>query len=210
MKIYLVRHGETDWNKAGKFQGSVDIPLNQYGIELAEITSAGMKEIPFDIIYTSPLIRAQKTAQIMRRDRDIKIITDDRLKEMSFGKYEGADIRRARAEKGHGLYTLLNEPENYLPEDGESFEAVVARCQSFIDEVLIPQQGLYEHVMLAVHGGLIRCFLRCIEKRPIAEFWQGIPQGNCAVTTVELTDGGLRILEEGKLYYHKEHIGILG
>lgn len=210
MKIYLVRHGETDWNKAGRFQGSVDIPLNQYGIELAEITSEGMKKIPFDIIYASPLMRAQKTAEILRRDRNIAIITDDRLKEMSFGRYEGADISRARAERGHGLYTLLTAPEHYRAEDGESFENVIARCRSFINEVLIPQQTRYEHVVLAVHGGLIRCFLRCIEDRPIADFWKGIPQGNCAVTTVELLDGQMKILEEGKLYYYKENIGILG
>lgn len=210
MKIYLVRHGETDWNKAGRFQGSTDIPLNPYGIELAEITAEGMKEIPFDIIYSSPLVRSQKTAEIIKRDRNIKIITDDRLKEMNFGNFEGVDIREARADEGHGMYTLLHTPEKYIPDGGETFEEVIQRCQNFIEEILIPKEKQYDHVMLSVHGGLIRCFLRCIEDRPIAQFWGGIPQGNCAVTIIELLDGKMQILEEGKLYYYKEHIGILG
>ena len=85
MKIYLMRHGETKWNKRSKLQGQVDIPLAPKGIEQAEMTSEGMKDIPFDYIFSSPLKRAYKTAQVVRRDRPIEIVRDDRLKEMSFG-----------------------------------------------------------------------------------------------------------------------------
>ena len=60
MDIYLIRHGETDWNRMKKLQGTTDIPLNAYGIELAEKTAEGLKDIPFDRIYTSPLIRARR------------------------------------------------------------------------------------------------------------------------------------------------------
>ena len=84
MKLYLVRHGETDWNKSKKIQGQVDIPLAPKGIEQAEMTSEGMKDIPFDHIFSSPLKRAYKTAQVVRRDRPIEIVRDDRLKEMKF------------------------------------------------------------------------------------------------------------------------------
>lgn len=69
MDIYLIRHGETDWNRMKKLQGTTDIPLNAYGIELAEKTAEGLKDVPFDRIYTSPLIRARKTAEIIRGDR---------------------------------------------------------------------------------------------------------------------------------------------
>ena len=84
MDIYLIRHGETDWNHMKKLQGTTDIPLNAYGIELAEKTAEGLKDVPFDRIYTSPLIRARKTAEIIRRDRPIEIIETDGLKEISF------------------------------------------------------------------------------------------------------------------------------
>ena len=62
MKIYLMRHGETEWNKIGKFQGQVDTPLAKEGILQAQKTSEGMKEIPFDCIFSSPLKRAYMTA----------------------------------------------------------------------------------------------------------------------------------------------------
>ena len=207
MKIYLVRHGETAWNKEGRVQGSEDIPLNEKGIELAEITSEGMKEIPFEIIFSSPLIRARKTAEIMRRDRKVQIVTDNRLQEMSFGKYEGSRIKEAVGDKVHALHDFIQNPGRYRARDGEEFSQVIARAHSFIEEVLIPAQERWEHVMIASHGALIRCFLRCIEERPLSEFWGGIPQRNCAVTVIEQKNGRLKIVEEGRLYYEREREG---
>lgn len=203
MKIYLVRHGETDWNKEGRVQGSVDIPLNGYGVELAEVTSEAMKDIPVDIIYASPLQRARKTAEIMKRDRDIPVIVDERLREMSFGRYEGTLIREAERCETNPLHNFISNPGEYQAKDGEDFAQVICRAQDFIEDILIPLQGQYENVMLAVHGAFIRCFIRCIEKRPLSEFWSS-SQKNCAVTIVELKEGRMKILEEGKLYYDTE------
>lgn len=201
MTIYLVRHGETNWNKEGRIQGSENIPLNEYGIELAEITSGQMKEIPIEVIFSSPLIRAQKTAEIMRRERKIEIVTDMRLREMGFGRGEGTLIREAVANEDNPLHNFISAPGLYETKDGENFSDVIARARSFIEEVLIPAQTNYENIMLTTHGAFIRCFLRCIEQRPLSEFWGGIPQRNCAVTIIELKDGRFTIMEEGKTYY---------
>ncbi len=201
MNIYLVRHGETIWNKDGRIQGREDVPLNEKGIELAEITSKGMKEIPFDVIYSSPLIRARKTAEIMRGERICPIHTDERLREMSFGRYEGSLILEAAGDESHPLHDFIKNPGRYHARDGEDFIQVIARARSFIHEVLLPLAGHAEHVMIASHGALIRCFLRCIEERPLAEFWGGTAQRNCAVTHLELEEGRFRIVEEGRLYY---------
>ena len=65
MKIYFVRHGETDWNKDRKIQGQVNISLNEFGRHLARETAKGLKEIPFDVCFTSPLDRARETAEII-------------------------------------------------------------------------------------------------------------------------------------------------
>ena len=89
MKLYLVRHGETDWNKVKKIQGQVDIPLNQFGKHLAEETAEGLHDIPFDLCISSPLSRAYETARIILEGRDVPIITDARIGEMAFGEYEG-------------------------------------------------------------------------------------------------------------------------
>ena len=73
MELYLIRHGETDYNKERKIQGSCDIPLNEYGRELARETAEGLKDIPFDVIFTSPLCRARETAEWIARGRQIPV-----------------------------------------------------------------------------------------------------------------------------------------
>ena len=88
MKLYLVRHGETDWNLKHKMQGQVDVPLNSTGLKQAEKLRERLKNYDFDICYCSPLKRAVETAKIATDGRT-KIIFDDNLKERSYGKLEG-------------------------------------------------------------------------------------------------------------------------
>ena len=83
MKLYLVRHGETDWNRARKIQGQVDIPLNEFGIHLAEETGKGLKDIPVDLCFTSPLGRAKQTAEIILKGRDVPVIEEPLIMEMA-------------------------------------------------------------------------------------------------------------------------------
>ncbi len=89
MRLYLIRHGETDWNKVRRIQGSSDISLNEYGRELARLTRDGLKKIPFDIAFTSPLDRAVETGKIILEGRNIPLHKDQRLAEADFGEYEG-------------------------------------------------------------------------------------------------------------------------
>ena len=89
MMLYIVRHGETDWNRMKKVQGHTDIPLNDYGRHLAEETAEGMKEIRLDLGFTSPLKRARETAEIILAGRNIPLIDEERIKEIGFGRYEG-------------------------------------------------------------------------------------------------------------------------
>ena len=93
MKIYLVRHGETDWNQAGLLQGQTDIALNAQGLEQAHDAAERLKKVPFEIAFCSPLIRAKRTAEIIIGDRKITLTTDERLRELNFGPWEGVDIR---------------------------------------------------------------------------------------------------------------------
>lgn len=86
-----MRHGKTDWNAKHKLQGRTDIPLNDEGREMAEKAREEYKDIHFDVCYCSPLIRAKETAEIVLQGRNIPLITDERLQEMSFGVYEGTE-----------------------------------------------------------------------------------------------------------------------
>ena len=89
MKIYLIRHGETDYNSVKRLQGQSDICLNENGREIAKKVGSALMDVDFDYIFSSPLMRALETAKIIRGDRDIPVIIEDRIKEMCFGEYEG-------------------------------------------------------------------------------------------------------------------------
>ena len=101
MKIYLVRHGETDWNQAGLLQGQTDIALNAQGLEQAREAAERLKEVPFEIAFCSPLIRAKRTAETIIGDRKITLTTDERLRELNFGPWEGVDIRSIKDAASH-------------------------------------------------------------------------------------------------------------
>ena len=79
MKLYIIRHGETSWNKEKKLQGRKDIMLDADGIRLAELTGEGMKNIDFDLVISSPLMRARQTAELVLAGREIPMITDKRI-----------------------------------------------------------------------------------------------------------------------------------
>ena len=91
MKLYVVRHGETVWNELHKVQGTADIPLAEKGIELAEKTGEALKEVPFDLCITSPLVRARRTAELIleKQPHKVPVIEDKRIQEINFGELEG-------------------------------------------------------------------------------------------------------------------------
>lgn len=204
MKIYFVRHGETVWNKEKKIQGQSDIPLNEYGRELGTITAEALKDIPFDIVYSSPLIRAKETAEILVKNRNLEIHEDPRLVEMSFGEGEGESLPEIHTHPEMKLHNFIHNPGEYIPPaGGETFEELYNRCKNFIEEVIIPAENKYETMLIVGHGALIRGFIHNINHRPSKDFWI-VTHKNCSVTITECLNGKLALLEEAKIFYHEE------
>lgn len=204
MKIYFVRHGETFWNKEKKIQGQSDIPLDEYGIELAYVTADAMKDISFDIVYSSPLLRAKETADILVKDRNLEVYTDSRLVEMSFGEGEGESLPEIHTHPEMKLYNFIHNPGEYIPPiGGETFEELYIRCKSFIDDVILPEEDKYDTMLIVGHGALIRGFIHNITNRPTKDFWI-VTHKNCSVTIVECLNGKLSLLEEAKIFYEEK------
>lgn len=201
MEIYMIRHGETQWNKEKRLQGRVDIPLNEYGIQLAGITAHALQSIPFSRIYTSPLSRARETARILAGNRPVELIEDNRLLEMGFGEGEGVGIADIYAQPELNLYDFIHNPAAYHPlAGGETFEELYARCHSFIQEVVLPAQKDCDYMMIVAHGALIRGLIHCINGRPTKDFWIKTHK-NCSVTIASCENDRLQLKEEGKIYY---------
>ena len=133
MLIYLMRHGETDWNKAGRFQGQQDVPLNENGIELAVKTAEGLKNVNFDAAFSSPLQRALVTARTVIGSRNIEVQTDERLRELCFGPSEGECSDLAKGNPMHPMYSFLFKPDCYAPTAGaESLDHARKRAEEFL------------------------------------------------------------------------------
>lgn len=201
MIIYLMRHGETDWNKKTCFQGQTDVPLNDYGRELARITSEALKDVDFQAVFCSPLSRAAETARIMLRDRQIPVFTDDRLKEISFGVKEGSNIERMRNDPEEPFYYLLNEPGNYVPPEGaESLPELYGRSAAFMRERILPLEKRYKTILIVAHGAMNRSIVNPIAGIPMSDFWN-IKMPNCTVSILSLRDGRFHVEEKGRVYY---------
>jgi len=127
MLIYVLRHGITQWNKLKKVQGAMDIPLAPEGIELAKRTGEALKDVPFDICFTSPLARAKQTAHYVLGNRQIPVIEDKRIQEIDFGVLEGS---RFKDEQGkiisHEMEIFFEEPQKFeRPQNGENISDIL-------------------------------------------------------------------------------------
>lgn len=203
MKLYLIRHGVTDQNKKRCLQGRSDIELNEQGRELARITAEGLKEVGFDLIFTSPLKRAYETAEIIRGDRKIPLIPREELLEISFGAYEGLCFGQEHFNiPDKDFMNFFHNPGEYTtPPEGESFEQVIARTGTFLQELKMNSQYQDKTILLSTHGCALKAVLANITKVNIADFWGEGVHKNCAVSMVELQDGEWVLVEEGKVYY---------
>lgn len=204
MKLYLMRHGETDYNKKGLIQGQIDVPLNENGIRLAELTRDGFRRegLHFDLAYCSPLIRAKKTAEILLEGTDTPVIYDARIREMNFAEGEGVLLKDISVKPElSNIDALFHNPPAYRASSiGESYEALFQRVEDFLEQEIYPKEGQYENILVCCHGGIIRAFLAFLKKLELSEFWNN-HQPNCSVNIIEIKDHSLRILEEHKIYY---------
>lgn len=169
--LYIMRHGKTDWNQLRKLQGRTDIPLNDIGREMARKAAETYKDVHFDVCFCSPLSRALETAQIFLADRDIEIITDERLVEMSFGIYEGSE--NASEIKGCPIDFLFNKPAEYKgTEGGETFEELFARTGDFLKNTAEPLLEQGKNVLIVGHGAMNSSIICQRRNIPLERFWE--------------------------------------
>lgn len=169
--LYIMRHGRTDWNILKKLQGRTNIPLNDEGREMTQKARAEYQNIHFDVCYCSPLVRATETAEIFLRGRNIPIIIDNRLIEMSFGIYEG--MENAFKNPENPMHQFFYDPEHYIAKDGaESFEALFARTGEFLREVAELEMKKGKTVLIIGHGAMNSSIICQVKKIPLSRFWE--------------------------------------
>ena len=182
MNIWITRHGQTDYNKAHIMQGRHDIPLNETGISQAVNARRLISGMRFDAVYSSPLIRAVKTAAILGDINEDEVIRDERIIETDFGKYEA----RSYYKMGPAMTLYWTMPELFSAPDGvEDIASMVKRSSDFLREI---ESKPYDNVLIVCHGGIIRSLCGYLEDRPNGIKWRPRPK-NCEIRVYNSENG---------------------
>ena len=178
-KLYLIRHGETDYNNSLRFQGQTDIPLNQKGIEQAEKAADFFKDIPLQAIYTSTLIRAKTTAEIIARAKGMELQETDALREMSFGIWENMNTKDIQKKYAKEWKDFFASPARTTIPQGESMLDVQKRAYPTVQEILdrYPEGD----VAFVAHGGIIRVLICTMLGLDLNRAWH-LHVGNASIT----------------------------
>ncbi len=213
MKLWLVRHGQTDGNQSNRMQGrGSNLPLNEAGMQQAMAVCSWFTKngIRFDRVYASPLARAVQTAEIIS-GTDSGIVTDERLLEMDYGPYEGMDLRHPAPEVMAFFSDFVHNP---APEGMEPLADVVKRAGSFLETIrtetnrtetirtetirteITPCEKTEEtNILICTHAIAMKGALECLTPASGGSYW-GKYIGNCAVYAFELKDGRYSVPEE--------------
>ena len=200
LEVYLLRHGETSWNRAKVLQGTTPYTdLTDKGVAMAEATGVGLKAagIAFDRVYASPLRRTVHTAELVCRPFGLKAKTDARLQEIDFGDYQGIRYD-AETCTDDNLRCFYEDVTRFQPrgKTAESLAQVAVRFGDFLEQELKPLDGTCERVLCVTHSVVIRAYLETVGgDRPA-----GLIR-NCGVVVLELKDGSFRIKESGRVFY---------
>lgn len=187
LKIYLIRHGETEWNKEGRLQGNSDVKLSADGIRQAYLLAEYAQFPKVDAIYSSDLSRAVETAKLLGVKFNLPITTTVQLREINFGDWEGKPISGLVKEHPKSFGRFFTAPERCHPPNGETFLEAQARVMNVIRNVIAEHDN--QNVVIVAHGAVNRLIIGAALDMPIHKMW-AISQFNTALNILRVADGG--------------------
>jgi len=165
--LVLIRHGQSLWNAENKFTGWTDIGLSERGIEEAEDAGKKLENVPFDVVHTSALIRAQKTAEIIikknKKSRKIPVYKDKRLNERHYGSLQGLNKKETAEKYGAEQVHIWRRSFDVPPPDGESLKMNAERTIPYFKENIIQDLKKGKNVLVSAHGNSLRSIVMYIE-----------------------------------------------
>ena len=195
IRLYLIRHGETEWNKARRFQGWTDIQLSAEGEEQARLLGERFIKIKIDEIYASPLKRAVATAKPIAEVQGLDVITKDNFKEINFGEWEGMTAPEISAKYGKDFDDFIVAPEKGVFPGDISFDRVTSRIKIGLDEILEGKKD--KNIVIVSHGGIIRLMIKYLMQFD-GEWYNKTWIDNTAISLVEIRKHGtlMRVLND--------------
>ncbi len=173
-KLFLIRHGETDWNLEGRYQGQSDILLNANGLLQAEKLAETLRTQHLDAIYSSDLTRARRTAEILARVSESPLHIDPRLREINQGQWEGMLFSEIRERYPELIAQRRTDPLSVTPPGGESIEQVRERVLEVLEAIATTHP--VGEVAIVSHGLALAIIKVHLSELPISSVWEQIPE----------------------------------
>lgn len=186
-RLWLVRHGETDWNVEQRFQGTSDQLLNATGEAQAQSLAPRLADIAFDGIYSSDLKRVKRTAELALDGSLEGVTLDSRLQELDFGEWEGLSWREVR-EQFPDEFAIWADDREQNPHGGERITDVVRRVELFLNDMQ-RQHGKDDHVLIFAHGGVFAVMVCMLLDTDPSKWWR-YRFLNCTLSEIELANRG--------------------
>jgi len=186
LELWLIRHGETEWNASGRIQGFSDVALSDTGIKQAEALAARIGHERFDAIYASDLKRAHLTAKTVFPTADIQL--DKRIREFNFGIFGGQTWKTMTQEERQQMSVWFLGPYNKRVPQGESSNDLRARVSAFVED--LPKSG---RVIAFTHGGVVASAAHLVTGRPKETRWNeagswGFRFANTSITRLAFSE----------------------
>ncbi len=200
LEMYFVRHGETEWNALGRYQGRSDVPLSGRGRAQAAFLAERVASIKPRSVFFSPLSRARETAKIALQvwEKVERATPLESLQEWDFGLWEGLSVRAIEETYGSAYARWRENPEGETPQGGESLQELRARVRGALKT--IQETGL-SPVLVVTHGGVVRAALMELFNLGGASFWK-MRVSNCSIFWVSRRNGKFSL----SLYNDDSHI----
>ena len=157
-EIILIRHGETEWNSQKRMQGHSNSDLSSVGQAQIQALGQWMKNVPFDLIYSSDSLRAKQTAEAITQFSGYELQFDQRLREKNLGVFEGLTSEEARERHPEVFRLFKTAGSKYVIDEGESTQQLQDRALEIVNEIRIKHPE--ERVLLVTHGGFIRVVMK--------------------------------------------------
>ena len=190
---YLVRHGETSWNRSGRIQGHEDVPLSEHGRRQMTILARRLSGCSFSAVYVSDLSRATESAEMIVKGHQASIRTDSDLREFSYGEWEGLTLKEIEARYPKTFAQRMGFGRNaFAAQGGEDSAQVLDRVRRFYASVL-KRHDDSEDLLIVAHGGSLRALLICLLGLTDDYFWRF--QVDCASLSIIGNHPNGRVLE---------------
>lgn len=184
-RVSLIRHGETEWNTSGRWQGILPVPLNDMGREQARKLASALRRDTIQMIYTSDLSRASETAQIIAETLAIPVLIDERLRELDIGVFQGLTVEEILQRHAVEYADFMAQPIAYVLPQGESREHMGQRMKAAWNDFI--SQTDKEHIAIVSHGGAIKMLLSVLWPGQ-AEVFHSYDIPNTSITRLTCVD----------------------